>query len=73
LPHRFCPHGICLLQSALSIAKFDAEEYDDSPTMLRIVEMLESAALGEWGEQQEDFRRRVGTDEGATSESADDD
>ena len=73
LPHRCCPYGICLLQSALAIAKFDVEEYDDSPTMLRIVEMLESAALGEWGERQEDFRRRVATDASAISESADSD
>jgi hypothetical protein len=54
-------------QSALAIAKFDAEEFDDSPTMLRIVEMLESAALGEWDEQKEEFRRRLG----ATGEDED--
>ena len=56
------------LQNALAIAKFDAEEYDDSPTMLRIVEMLESAALGEWDEHKEEFRRRLGTDEGPINE-----
>ena len=54
-------------QSALAIAKFDAEEFDDSPTMLRIVEMLESAALGEWDEQKEGYRRQLG----ATGEDED--
>lgn len=57
-------------QSALAIAKFDVEEFDDSPAMLRIVEMLESAALGEWDEQKEEFRQLLGTDEGPTNESA---
>jgi hypothetical protein len=64
---------LCLLQSALAIAKFDVAEYDDSPAMLRIAEMLESAALGEWDEQKAEFRRRLGTDEDPVTESEDSD
>jgi hypothetical protein len=51
--------------SALAIAKFDVEEYDDSPAMLRIVEMLECAALGEWGDHNNAaaFKKRLGDED----------
>jgi hypothetical protein len=41
--------------------------------MLRIAEMLESAALGEWDEQKAEFRKRLGTEEGPIAESKDSD
>ena len=59
--------------SALDIARFDVAEYYDSPTMLRIVGMLESAAEGTWSERREGFRRRLGRESSDEDEDEEDD